>query len=143
MTWNIGDTLSQAEINGIISVFCHFYEHHETFDYSDELIELELADIQILNGIYSDEELIVEPPLKVKITNDSYPNQNYTLGLDYYTYNPDMDDVPPVLKHDYFPLELDGNGVAEISFDDSDVAYIMLTNWSLVVKFNKPVKFEG
>lgn len=139
MSWNIGDTLTQAEINGIISVFCHFYEHHETFDYSDETIEFDTCDLEILNGIYSDEELIVETPLRVKVSDELYPNQNYQLAVDYYSYTPDLDDELPYLKREYYPLSLDEDNVAEIDFDDSSVVYIMLGNWELVTKFNKPV----
>lgn len=139
MTWELGDTLSDAEINGIISVFCHYYEHHEPFEYDEESIELENCNLRILNGIYSDEELIVETPLKVLVNDERFPNQNYFLACDYYSYVPDMDDVSPVLKRDYFELVLDDNGIAEISFDDADVVYIMLNNWELITKFNKPV----
>ena len=68
MTIGFGSTMTPAEINGFISVFCHFYEHHEDFDYSDDVIEFDTCNLEILNGLYSDEELIVETPLKVKIS---------------------------------------------------------------------------
>lgn len=139
MTWEVGDTLTDSEINGIISVFCHYYEHHESFEYTPEVIELDTCDLKILNGIYSDEELIVESSLKVKVSDELFRNQNYLLAVDYYSYEPDLDDELPVLKRDYFPLELDEDNTAEIDFDDADVVYIMLGNWELVTKFNKPV----
>ena len=139
MTWEVGDTMTQAEINGIISVFCHYYEHHETFEYTDETIEFDNCDLTILNGIYSDEELIVETPLKVQVSNERFPSQNYYLACDYYSYAPDMDDELPILKRDYYPLTLDENNTAEIDFNDADVVYIMLNNWELVTKFDKTV----
>lgn len=139
MTWQIGDTLTDAEINGIISVFCHYYEHHEPFEYSEGVIELENCDVEILNGIYSDEELIIETPLQVKISDERFPNQNYFLACDYFSYVPDTDDVLPLLKRDYFELVLDEDNVAEIDFGDVDVVYVMLNNWELITKFNKPV----
>lgn len=142
MTWKIGDILTQEEINGIISVFCNYYEHHESFEYSDEVIELETCDVEILNGIYSDEELIVENHLNVKISEERFPNQNYFLAFDYFSYIPDTDDELPVLKHDYFELVLDRDNVAKIDFGDVDVVYIMLENWDLITKFNKPVLIE-
>lgn len=139
MTWQIGDILTDAEINGIISVFCHFYEHHETFEYDEEIIELDNCTIRIINGIYSDEELIVETPLKLQIIDERFPNQNYFLACDYFSYVPDTDDVLPVLKRDYFKLVLDEENVAEIDFGDAEVVYIMLNNWELVTQFDKPV----
>jgi hypothetical protein len=142
MSYNIGDTLTQADINGLISVFCQFYEYHETFDYASDLIEFDNVDLQIQNGIYSDEELISESPLKVKISNETFPNQRYIIGFDYYSYEPDSDDDLPELKRDYFDLEPDSNGVAEVEFDD-DVLYIKLENWELVTKFDKPVIMEA
>jgi hypothetical protein len=47
----------------------------------------------------------------------------------------------PQLQRKYFPLTVN-NGVAEIDFDDADVVYIMLSNWRLVTKFDKPVITE-
>lgn len=137
----IEDELTQRDINGLISLFCHFYEHHETFDYSDEVIELDLCDLQILsNGVtYSNEELIVEGGIfYVAITDETYPNQNYILGINYYSYDPDMDEELPVLKHKYIPLEVN-DGEAEININDGDVVYIKLENWELITKFDKPL----
>lgn len=141
MAINFGGTITQSELNGIISLFCHFYEHHETFDYSDETIEFDTCDLKILNGIYSDEELIVETPLQVEISNELFPNQNYFLAVNYYSYTPDTDDQFPQLQRKSFPLSLN-EGIAEIDFDDADVVYIMLDNWELVTKFDKPVITE-
>jgi len=141
MTIAFGSTPSQAEINAVISLFCHFYEHHESFDYSDDVVELDTCKFQVLNGIYSDEELIVETPLKVKITDELFPCQSYYLAVDYYCYEPDTDNLLPQLQRKYFPLSLN-DGVAEIDFDDSSVVYIMLSNWELVTKFDKPVISE-
>ena len=132
-------TITQSELNGIISLFCHFYKHQETFDYSDEEIGLDTCDLQILNGIYSDEELIVETPLKIKITDERFPVQNYQIAFDYYAYEPDLDEEPPQLQRQYYPLTLDSDGVAEITIPDTDVIYIMLNNWELVTSFNKPI----
>ena len=139
MTIGFTETITQRELNGIISIFCHFYRHQETFDYSDEEIGLDTCDLQILNGIYSDEELIVETPLTVKITDERFPIQNYQLAFDYYAYEPDLDDELPQLQREYFDLTLDSNGEAEIDIEDTDVIYIMLTNWELVTSFNKPI----
>ena len=141
MTLEFGSTPSQAEINAVISLFCHFYEHHESFDYSDDVVEFDTCKLQVLNGIYSDEELIVETPLKVKITDELFPCQSYYLAMDYYSYEPDTDNLLPQLQRKYFPLSLN-DSVAEIDFDDSSVVYIMLTNWKLVTKFDKPVISE-
>ena len=141
MTLSYGSTITQAELNGIISLFCHFYEHHEPFEYSDEKIELDTCNLEILNGIYSDEELIVETPLKVKVSDEEFPCQRYFLAVNYYSYLPDTDDVLPQLQRGYFPLELN-EGIAEIDFEDSDVVYIMLDNWELVTKFDKPIITE-
>jgi len=141
MTLEFGSTPSQAEINAVISLFCHFYEHHESFDYSDDVVEFDTCKLQVLNGIYSDEELIVETPLKVKITDELFPCQSYYLAMDYYSYEPDTDNLLPQLQRKYFPLSLN-DSVAEIDFDDSSVVYIMLTNWKLVTKFDKPVITE-
>ena len=138
MTLSYGSTPTQAEINGVISLFCHFYEHHEDFEYTDEVLEFDTCDLQILNGIYSNEELIVEPPLKVKITNELFPCQNYYLGINYYSYGPDTDNELPQLQRGYFPIEVN-DGIGEIDFNDEDVVYIMLDNWELVTKFDKPV----
>lgn len=141
MTLSYGSTPKQAEINGVISLFCHFYEHHESFEYSDEVMEFDTCDLQIINGIYSDEELIVETPLRVKITDELFPCQSYYLAVDYYSYEPDTDNLLPQLQRKYFPLTVN-EGIAEIDFDDSSVVYIMLTNWKLVTKFDKPVITE-
>lgn len=141
MSYNIGDTLTQADINGLISVFCQFYEYHETFDYSKDIIEFDNVDLQIQNGIYTDEELIVESTLQVKMSNETFPNQRYFIGFDYYSYLPDSDDDLPPLLHDFFELELDEDGVAEVEFEN-DVIYIKLENWELITKFNKPVTTE-
>lgn len=142
MTWAIGDTLTDAEINGIISVFCHYYEHHEPFNYTDETIELETCNLQILNGIYTDEELIVETPLQINVSDEVFPNQNYLLGVNYYSYTPDVDDELLILNRGYYPLTIDDNGVAEINFDNNSIVYIMLDNWELITKFNKPTITE-
>ena len=142
MSISFGSTITQAELNGVISLFCHFYKHVETFDYTNDEIEFDTCKLQILNGIYSDEELIVETPLKVKITNEKFPIQNYKLGVSYYSYEPDTDDELPNLQKDYFDLTLDSNGIAEIDFDDADVVYIMLTPWELVTSFDKPLITE-
>ena len=136
------ETITQSELNGVISLFCHFYKHQEIFDYSSDEIELDTCTLQILNGIYSDEELIAETPLKIKITDEQFPIQNYQLAFDYYDYKPDNDDEPPVLQREYFDLELDSNGEAEIDFDDNDVVYILLPNWELVTSFDKPLITE-
>jgi hypothetical protein len=141
MTMSFRSTPTQAEINGIISLFCHFYEHHEDFEYSPETIEFDTCKLQILNGIYSDEELIVETPLQIKITNEKFPCQNYYLAVNYYSYLPDTDDQLPQLQREYMPLTLN-DGIAELDFDNSDVVYIMLSNWELVTKFDKPVITE-
>jgi hypothetical protein len=141
MSLAFGSTPSQAEINAIISLFCHFYEHHESFDYSDDVVEFDTCKLQVLNGIYSDEELIVETPLRVKITDELFPCQSYYLAVDYYSYEPDTDNLLPQLQRKYFPLSLN-DSVAETDFDDSSVVYIMLTNWKLVTKFDKPVISE-
>jgi hypothetical protein len=61
--------------------------------------------------------------------------------VDYYSYEPDTDNLLPQLQRKYFPLSLN-DSVAEIDFDDADVVYIMLTNWKLVTKFDKPVITE-
>ena len=139
MTIGFTETITQSELNGIISLFCHFYKHQETFDYDEETIELETCNLNILNGIYSDEELIVETPLTVKITDERFPIQNYQLAFDYYAYEPDLDDELPQLQREYFDLTLESNGEAEIDIEDTDVIYIMLTNWELVTSFNKPI----
>ena len=141
MTISFGSTPTQAEINAVISLFCHFYEHHESFDYSPDEIEFDTCKLQVLNGIYSDEELIVETPLRVKITDELFPCQIYYLAVDYYSYEPDTDNLLPQLQREYFPLSLNDD-VAEIDFDDADVVYIMLSNWRLVTKFDKPVITE-
>ena len=96
MAISFGGTITQSELNGVISLFCHFYKHQETFDYSDEEIGLDTCNLQILNGIYSDEELIVETPLTIKITDERFPIQNYQLAFDYYAYEPDLDDESPI-----------------------------------------------
>ena len=142
MTISFGSTPTQAEINGVISLFCHFYEHHENFDYQTGEIKFDVCTLEILNGIYSDEELIVESPLKVKISDEEFSNQNYILAVNYYSYGPDTDDVLPQLKRDYFSLGLNEDNIAEIDFDDEDVVYIMLDNWELVTKFDKPLITE-
>ena len=139
MAISFGGTITQSELNEVMSLFCHFYKHQETFDYSDEEIGLDTCDLQILNGIYSDEELIVETPLTVKITDERFPIQNYQLAFDYYAYEPDLDDELPQLQREYFDLTLDSNGEAEIDIEDTDVIYIMLTNWELVTSFDKPI----
>lgn len=142
MAIEFGGTITQTELNGVISLFCQFYRHQEYFDYEDETIGLETCNIQILNGIYTDEELIAETPLQVKITDERFPNQNYQIAFDYYNYQPDTDDEPPILQRQYFQLELDSNGIAEITLDDTNVIYIMLNNWELVTSFNKPIITE-
>ena len=138
-----GETITQSELNGIISLFCHFYRHQETFEYDQEEIGFDTCDLQILNGIYSDEELIVETPLKLKISEERFPNQNYQIAFDYYSYNPDTDDELPQLQREYFDLTLDSNGEAEITIEDTDVIYIMLENWELVTSFDKPIITEA
>ena len=138
-----GETITQSELNGIISLFCHFYRHQETFEYDQEEIGFDTCDLQILNGIYSDEELIVETPLKLKISEERFPNQNYQIAFDYYSYNPDTDDELPQLQREYFDLTLDSNGEAEINIPDTDVIYIMLENWELVTSFDKPIITEA
>jgi hypothetical protein len=141
MTLEFGSTPTQAEINAVISLFCHFYEHHETFEYTDDVIEFDTCKLQVLNGIYSDEELIVEAPLQISVSDELFNCQSYYLAVDYYSYEPDTDNLLPQLQRKYFPLTVN-NGVAEIDFDDADVVYIMLSNWRLVTKFDKPVITE-
>ena len=143
MTIGFTETITQSELNGIISLDCHFYRHQETFEYDQEEIGFDTCNLQILNGIYSDEELIVETPLKVKISDERFPNQNYQLAFDYYSYNPDTDDELPQLQREYFDLTLDSNGEAEINIPDTDVIYIMLENWELVTSFDKPIITEA
>ena len=140
MTIGFTETITQSELNGIISLFCHFYKHQETFDYDEETIELETCNLNILNGIYSDEELIVETPLRIQITDELFTNQNYQIAFNYYAYEPDTDNEPPILQRNYFQLELDSDGIAEITLEDTDVIYIMLDNWELVTSFNKPIE---
>jgi hypothetical protein len=139
MTIGFTETITQSELNGIISLFCHFYKHQETFDYDPEEIPLETCNLTILNGIYTDEELITETPLRLQISDELFPNQNYQIAFNYYAYEPDTDEEPPILQRQYFDLTLDSDGVAEITLEDTDVIYIMLTNWELVTSFNKPI----
>ena len=140
MTIGFTETITQSELNGIISLFCHFYKHQETFDYDPEEIPLETCNLTILNGIYTDEELITETPLRLQISDELFPNQNYQIAFNYYSYEPDTDEEPPILQRQYFDLTLDSDGVAEITLEDTDVIYIMLTNWELVTSFNKPIE---
>lgn len=141
MTMSFGSTPTQAEINAVISLFCHFYEHHENFDYRAGEIDFDTCSLEIMNGIYSDEELIVETPLKVKISDEKFPCQNYLLAVDYYSYLPDTDNKLPQLQREYFPLQLNGSNYI-VDFGDADVVYIMLSNWELVTKFDKPIITE-
>lgn len=133
-------TITQSELNGIISLFCHFYKHQETFDYDPDEIPLETCNLQILNGIYTDEELITETPLRLQISDELFPNQNYQIAFNYYNYLPDTDEEPPILQRQYFDLTLDSDGVAEITIEDTEVIYIMLNNWELVTSFDKPIE---
>ena len=142
MTISFGSTITQDELNGVISLFCHFYKHQEIFDYDSEEIDFDTCTLKILNGIYSDEELIVETPLRVQITDEEFPIQNYQLAFDYYSYNPDTDNELPQLQRQYFPLILDENGIGEIDIEDTNVIYIQLTNWELVTSFDKPLITE-
>lgn len=139
MAIGFGETITQAEVNGVISLFCHFYKHQEIFDYDSEEINFDTCDLEILNGIYTDEELIVETSLKLKLSNEQFPNQSYKLAFDYYAYDPDLDDELPKVQRQYFDLILDSNGEAEITLDDTDVFYILLSNWELVTSFDKPI----
>jgi hypothetical protein len=141
MSYNVGDTVTDADVNTAISLFCKFYEHHEGFDYTPDTLQFDTCKLQILNGIFSDEELIVETPLQISISDEKFPNQNYYLALDYYSYGVDDDNELPELQHGYFPLELN-DGIAEIDFDDADVVYIKLENWELITKFDKPIITE-
>lgn len=133
-------TITQSELNGIISLFCHFYKHQEYFDYDPDEIPLETCNLQILNGIYTDEELITETPLRLQISDELFPNQNYQIAFNYYNYLPDTDEEPPILQRQYFDLTLDSDGVAEITIEDTEVIYIMLNNWELVTSFDKPIE---
>ncbi len=140
MTIGFTETITQSELNGIISLFCHFYKHQETFDYEPDEIPLETCNLQILNGIYTDEELITETPLRLQISDELFPNQNYQIAFNYYSYEPDTDEEPPILQRQYFDLTLDSDGVAEITLEDTEVIYIMLNNWELVTSFDKPIE---
>ena len=139
MAFGFEETLTQSDVNGLISLFCHYYKHQELFDYSSDMIGLETCNLEILNGLYSDEELIVESSLKLKLSGELAPNQSYKLAFDYYAYDPDMDDELPKVQRQYFDLTVDSNGEAEISLEDTDVFYILLENWELVTSFDKPI----
>lgn len=139
MAFGFGETLTQSDVNGLISLFCHFYKHQEIFDYSSDAIGLDTCNLEILNGLYSDEELIVESSLKLKLTDELAVNQSYKLAFDYYAYDPDMDDELPKVQRQYFDLTVASNGEAEISLEDTDVFYILLENWELVTSFDKPI----
>lgn len=139
MAFGFEETLTQSDVNGLISLFCKYYKHQELFDYSSDMIGLETCNLEILNGLYSDEELIVESSLKLKLTEELAPNQSYQLAFDYYAYDPDMDDELPKVQRQYFDLTVASNGEAEISLDDTDVFYILLENWELVTSFDKPI----
>lgn len=139
MAFGFEETLTQSDVNGLISLFCHYYKHQELFDYSSDMIGLETCNLEILNGLYSDEELIVESSLKLKLTEELAPNQSYKLAFDYYAYDPDMDDELPKVQRQYFDLTVASNGETEISLDDTDVFYILLENWELVTSFDKPI----
>jgi hypothetical protein len=81
----------------------------------------------------------VETPLRIQITDERFPIQNYRIAFDYYNYKPDTDDELPTLQRQFFDLELDSDGIAEITLEDTDVIYIMFENWELVTSFDKPV----
>lgn len=130
--FNVGDTLSQAEINGLMSLYCNLHANIVSFDYTDEVIETPYCNLQIMSGLYTDEELIVEDTLEVSITEPTIENCNYYLKINYYDYDADQEsDNILILKEGVFLIE---NG--KINFNK--MTYIMLNEWKLVVKYNKP-----
>ena len=129
--FNIGDTLTQAQINGVISLYCNLHYDVFSFDYTDEVINTPFCNLQILNGLYSDEELIIEDSLDVLITEQD-EICNFYLKLKYYDYDADEDDRNSImLKEDVFLIE-DG----KVNFNK--MTYIMLDDWKLIVRYNKP-----
>ena len=129
--FDVGDALKQSEINGIISLYCLLHVNTVNFDYTDEIIETPYCNLQILNGIYSDEELIVEDKLKVAVTNPMNEYCNFYLKLKYYDYDADEDPSnTPTLKEDTFLIENN-----EIQF--GKMVYIMITDWKLIIRYNK------
>ena len=145
--YDIGDTLTTNEYNGIVSLLKHNSVHKLDFeiletitgDYGEYLFDLD--DVTFLdNGILITDETISAEP-KVKLINNFFKYSTYTLKLQvmHYTGVNIKDYRPPSNNKviDTLEIELIPNTWVDIPVTDLEEGYIILYDASIEIHHDK------
>ena len=129
--------LTQKEINAYISAFKEFHRDIETIDNVTGVNQLENCTFELIDYINTNEELIFEEKLRMKIIPEADLSQNYILEFKGYQYTIDEDEpTKPTIQTSYLPLIHVSDNIYE-NETPFDVIYVLPEDMKLVTKYNK------
>ena len=143
---SIGDQLTDAEFNGIISMCRNFITHKDEFDIQDTVIGdygkycFDIQDTTVLDSglLVTNETISAEP--KVKLMNSIFKNSTYTLILEviHYTGASILDDDPTDFKvTETLEIELIPNTWVDIPLTDIEAGYIISFDTDVVISHDR------
>lgn len=143
MSFEKGENITPAELNGIISIFKQYHMDKEYILSPNELNDLTNCTFQFINHFYTNEELIFENEIRCKIIpkDELDLGRHFMIKCQYYAYS--IDDDPsstPSLKTGIFDLVEDSNNENQyIGILEDDVIYMKLENIILITKYDKKI----
>ena len=143
MSFEKGENITPAELNGIISVFKHYHMDKEYITSPNDLNDLTDCTFKFINHFYTNEELIFENEIRCKIIpkDELDLGRHFMIKCQYYAYS--IDDDPsslPSLKTGIFDLVEDSNNENQYTCKlEDDVIYVKLENIILITKYDKKI----
>ena len=143
----IGDNLTNADYNGIISLLRHFITHSETILIRDTVngeygtYNFDLGDSTIIDAgiVISDETRTAQP--KIQLKDNFFKFSTYTLKLTIMHYNGVniLDNITDnLIEKETLELELIPNQWINIPISDLSDGYIISLNAEISIKHDKP-----
>ena len=146
--YSIGDTLTTAQYNSIISLLRRNTIHNDTFRIDDTITgtygkyEFDIDDVTFLDtGILITQDTITAEP-KVKLTDNVFSNSTYLLKLSVLHYSDVniLDDVTSDFKViETVEVELTPNEWVDIPVNSLDYGYIILYDAEVVITHTNPI----
>lgn len=143
MSFEKGENITTAELNGIISVFKHYHMDKEYILSPNGLNDLTDCTFQFINHFYTNEELIFENEIRCEITpkDELDLGRHYLIKCQYYSYS--IDDDPssfPTLNTGIFDLVEDNSNENQYTCTlEEDVIYMKLENIIIITKYDKKI----